>query len=696
MRVSHALNQVLQRQRGALMPWSPVFMGLGVALYFQLKHEPEPLYYAGALVLLLAALAVAWRWREVGGPLGFALAFFALGAGVAGLRAHMVAGPVLDGRYYGAIEGEIVTVDRSASDAIRVTLADVVLEDLTRDQTPRRVRLSLFGDQGYMQLEPGARMIVTGHLTPPGGPAEPGGFDFQRHAWYLGLGGLGYTRSPALLLVPREAPARLVTHLRLRLSRGIQARIEGQPGAFAAAVTTGDRSGLSRETLADMRGSNIAHLLAISGLHMGLLTGFVFGALRLGLAAVPALALRFPIRKWAAAAALCVAALYLALSGGNVATERAFIQVSVMLVAVMLDRRAITLRSVAIAAIIVLLRRPETLLSPGFQMSFAATAALVAVFNGLRGWDWLRNRAAPVRWFSALVISSTVAGLATAPFSAATFNMVAAYGLAANLVAVPIMGSLVVPAAVVAALLAPFGLETPALWVMEQGLRVILDVAGTVTDWPGSVRPIVSPPPGLMGALVLGGLWMIIWRGRARWSGAVPVALALALWPLAERPGVLISSSGGLVGVLEADGRSLSRARGDGFVAGIWLENDGDAAEQEEAASRAGWQAAGPGNSMEWHGLRLWHATGVRAADGVRAACRDHDAVVINTALPEGVTPAVLEGWGPESCLMIAPELLAGTGALALSADRGVVTARELQGERLWTSSDLRAGWGYR
>ena len=568
MRVSHALNQVLQGQRGALMPWSPVFMGLGVALYFQLKQEPGLPYYVGALVLVLAALAVAWRWREVGGPLGFALAFLALGAGVAGLRAHMVAGPVLEGRYYGAIEGEIVTVDRSASDAIRVTLADVVLEDMTRAQTPRRVRLSLFGDQDYMQLEPGARMIVTGHLTPPGGPAEPGGFDFQRHAWYLGLGGLGYTRSPALLLAPREAPARAVTYLRLRLSQAIQSRIEGQPGAFAAAVTTGDRSGLSRETLADMRGSNIAHLLAISGLHMGLLTGFVFAALRLGLAAVPALALRYPIRKWAACAALCVGAFYLALSGGNVATERAFIQVSVMLVAVMLDRRAITLRSVAIAAIIVLLRRPETLLSPGFQMSFAATAALVAVFNGLRGWDWLRNRSGPVRWLSALVISSSVAGLATAPFSAATFNMVAAYGLAANLVAVPIMGSLVVPAAVVAALLAPFGLEAPALWVMDQGLRVILEVAGTVTDWPGAVRPVVSPPPGLMGILVLGGLWTIIWRGRARWAGAVPVAATLALWPLAERPGVLISSSGGLVGVLEAGSRSLSRARGTGSSPG--------------------------------------------------------------------------------------------------------------------------------
>jgi competence protein ComEC len=206
-----------------------------------------------------------------------------------------------------------------------------------------------------------------------------------------------------------------VFHLRMTISTAIRDRIEGQPGAFAAAVLTGDRSGLDAETVENMRVANIAHLLAISGLHMGLLTGFVYGALRLALALIPALALSHPIRKWAAAGALGAGAFYLVLSGGNVATERAFIQVAVMLVAVMLDRRAITLRSVAIAAILLLLHRPETLFSPGFQMSFAATAALVAVFNGLRGAEGLSRRPGWQKWLFALVLSSVVAGLATAP-----------------------------------------------------------------------------------------------------------------------------------------------------------------------------------------------------------------------------------------------------------------------------------------
>jgi competence protein ComEC len=188
------------------------------------------------------------------------------------------------------------------------------------------------------------------------------------------------------------------------------------------------------------------------------------------LALIPALALRYPIRKWAAAGALGAGAFYLVLSGGNVATERAFIQVAVMLTAVMLDRRAITLRSVAIAAVILLLHRPETLFSPGFQMSFAATAALVAVFTGLRDASWLKARPAWQKWVFALVLSSVVAGLATAPFAAAHFNRIAVFGLIANLLTVPLMGSVIIPGAVVAAMLWPLGLSGVAFAVMEPAL----------------------------------------------------------------------------------------------------------------------------------------------------------------------------------------------------------------------------------
>jgi competence protein ComEC len=700
VRLWHWLNAVQQGQRGYLMPWSPVFFGIGVAMYFAMPVEPGRMAYglAGAAALLAAFLG-RWR-RETLGPLATAVLLVALGLCTAGLRTAQVAGPVLGFRYYGPIEGRIVVVDRSASDRLRLTLDRVVLADTDPDRVPRRVRVSLHGDQPFLTPEPGARVALTGHLSPPEGPGEPGGFDFQRHAWFLSIGGVGYTRNPALLLEPRPERVLPLLHLRMRLSRAIQERIAGEPGAFAAAVMTGDRSGISTETLETLRRTNIAHLLAISGLHMGLLTGFVFLCLRSGLSLIPPLALRIPTKKIAAVGALAAGAFYLAVAGGNVATERAFIQVAVMFTAVLLDRRAVTLRSVAIAALIVLAHRPDSLLGPGFQMSFAATTALVAVFTGMSRVERLRARPAWARWLLGLVLSSGVAGLATAPFAAAHFNMLASYGLAANLLTVPVMGSLVVPAAVVAMLLWPLGLEVLAFRVMEAGLVWILAVAERISGMEGAVRTIEMPPAEVLPLLTLGALVVILWQGRGRWTGLAPAALALLLWSGGERPSLLISPSGRLVGVMTEEGRALSRARGDGFVAGLWLENDGDGADQAGGFARTAWGEDGAGQAVEIGGLSLWHGVGRRAAQDLARACAVHDWVITSERSESGLGGVPEFGSGVRSgaamadssregaaCVMIGPDILSQTGAIALAAGETglrVVTARALQGRRPW------------
>lgn len=695
------LDAVQQSQRGALMPWSAVMLGLGVALYFARPAEPQAFAYAlcGGVLCIGIALAL-WR-REVLGPLGAALALVALGFVGAGARSHQVAGPVLEFRYYGPIEGRVVGVDRSASDALRLTLDQVRLDDLNPARTPLRVRVSLHGEGRGPPPAPGMIVMMTGHLAAPAGPAEPGGFDFQHHAHFLSLGGVGYTRTPLVLLEDRAPGAARLFHLRLRMSAAIQDRIAGQPGAFAAAVLTGDRSGLDATSLEAMRVSNIAHLLAISGLHMGLLTGFVYAALRQILALIPALALRYPIRKWAAVVALAAGAFYLALSGGNVATERAFIQVAVMFTAVLLDRRAITLRSVAIAGIIVLLHRPETLLSPGFQMSFAATAALVGVFGALRGAVWVQGWPKWAKGLFALLVSSAVAGAATAPYSAVHFNQVSIYGLIANLLTVPVMGSVIIPGAVLAALLWPLGLSGPVWRVMDWGLSWILGVAERVAALPGAVEAVPTPANWTLGVVTMGALFVLLWQGRARWLGAVPVGVALLMWSGDGRPDVLISDSGRLVGVMHDGLRGLSRARGDGFVAGIWLENDGDRATQEGAAARPVWQAAGQGAQAAIADWTIWHGAGRSALPEAEAACATHDIVILSEPAPEGAMaraaadlrarlsaahPVALPPAAP--CHVIDGPLLAQTGAMALDPGEGgltITTARMEQGDRVWS-----------
>ena len=669
----------LDGQRGALFPWVPVLFAGGIGCYFALTWEPGRGVWAGVGAALAVLLALGWwradAWRLVITGLILALAGFS----VAGLRAHSVAETVLGYRYYGPVEGRIVAIDRSASDAVRLTLDRVRLKGLPPARTPARVRIALHGVQGYLAPEPGLAVIATAHLSPPGGAVEPGGFDFRRQAWFQRLGAVGYTRVPVLAYAPHEGreASLAVYRLRMRISAAVQEALPAPVGGFAAAITTGDRSGIDRAVLEALRASNLAHLLAISGLHMGLLTGFVFAALRLGLAAVPGAALHWPIRKIAAGAALAAGSAYLALSGGNVATERAFVMVAVMFAAILVDRRAVTLRSVAVAAMIVLTLRPEALYGPGFQMSFAATTALVAAYGGLRGHQW-----SPSRWpfwlrlVGGVALSSFVAGMATAPISAAHFNQVPHYGLVANIVSVPLMGAVIIPGAVLAALLAPLGLSWLGLKLMEWPILWILSVARTVAEWPGSVSAVIAPGQAVLPLMALGALWAVVVRGRGRMLGVPVILLALALWTRAERPLALVSQSGGLIGVMTPQGRALSKPRGDGFAAESWLENDGDRVGQAAAHERAEF-GSDTVRQIRLDGMTLVHATGKKASSEALSLCGEVSLVVVNVA----VEP-------PEGCDVYDARRLGWSGALAI--ERGpegprVVSARQVTGVRLWS-----------
>lgn len=674
MRVLTRVEDAMLNQRGHLFSWSPVCLALGIGLYFGLRFEPDLKLYLGLSCLALLAVWTGCRMRDALAPLAIGGALVAAGFILAGARAHWVAEPVLQWRYYGPVEGRVVALDRSASDALRVTLDQVRIGDVPLDQLPQRVRLSLHG--GNRSPEPGQRIMTTGHLSPPQGPVEPGGFDFRRHAWFQRLGAVGYTRVPVLTAAPPDAHGVWVTATRMAISARVRDALPGDVGGFAAAVTTGDRSGMSREALKRLRASNLAHLLAISGLHMGLLTGFVFLVFRVALSAVPFVALRIPVRKVAAVCALVAATIYLLLSGGNVATERAFVMVGVMFGAVLIDRRAISLRAVAVAALIVLTLRPESLLSPGFQMSFAATTALVAVFGALRdvpnlpGPKWLRA-------IGGVLMSSAIAGLATAPIGAAHFNMVPHFGLLANVLSVPIMGVVVVPAAVVAALLAPFGLEGAPLQVMGVGLRWILFVSEKVSGLEGAVGFVPSPPAYVLPTFALGAVFVVLWRGRARWSGMVAAAIALVLWFQGDRPDILIAETGGLVGVMTEHGRALSKEKGAGFVASVWLENDGDGSSQVQAAGR--WPG---GKSLirkfPLKDFELVHVTGKRAAKQI-TGCTEEQIVV-------SPVPLSLAG----GCTILGPDDLLRTGGLALSSGR-MTGSNEAVGQRLWSPSPAQS-----
>ena len=653
-----------------------MLIGTGVGGWFSLGWEPALPHYAAAFVILIASGVGLWRGPDLLYQISAALAALSFGFLACGVRVHSIAAPTLEFRYYGPVTGRVVDIDRSQSDALRVTLDGVILDRVDPDRTPLRVRLSLRGrDPGHLPY-PGEVIMMTGHLSAPDGPVEPGAFDFRRMAFFNQLGAVGYSTTPVVLWQMPAAGARPIDRMRTWMADGMRKAMPSQAGAFAAGAMTGDRSGITQDTVQALRDSSLAHLLAISGMNLAFLIAFVFALIRYGLALIPFVALRLNTKKVAAVVSLAVAAFYLALSGSNVATERAFIMVSVMLGAVLLDRKALTLRSVAIAGVVLLAWKPESLLEPGFQMSFAATVALIA---GFRAVDRQAAKGAMPGWavpVFTLVLSSLIGGLSTAPYAAATFNRFTDYGLIANLLTVPVMGAVVMPAGAVAALLAPFGLAGLPLWAMEMGSAWILLIAHWVGGWDGAVTPIPTPGPLVIPLVTFAGAWLILWRGRVRWAALVPAMLALALWVTATRPDGLISSDGALVGVLGPEGRAVSAPGGAGFAARNWLASDGDLGDQAAAAARAGFQ--GP---VGRRGFAIAGVTGVAlkgkgALADVAAACADADFVVINIRLETR----------PDGCVIFDPTDLGKTGSLALWAEQGglrVVATQDDQ--RLWS-----------
>ncbi|WP_299650927.1 ComEC/Rec2 family competence protein [uncultured Jannaschia sp.] len=665
------LTTELQGLRGHRLPWVALTFGFGIGVYFALPLEPDRSVAWTMGVACGACAVLAWMGRGGAGFIALLAAILIAGVLAAQLRTNLVAGPVLGWRYYGAVEGRIVEIDRSASGAVRLTLDRVRLDRMGPAETPRRVRVSLQDETGVTP-KPGLRVMTTAHLSPPAGPTEPGGFDFQRHAWFLKLGAIGYGRVPLLLAeAPRGGSALWIARLRAHVGENLRDRLPGQVGEVAAAITTGDRSGLTAEVTEALRASNLAHLLAISGLHMGLLVGFVFWAVRGGLALVPPLALNYPTREWAAAIALPFALFYLFLSGGTVATQRAFVMAAVMLGAILLGARALSIRSVAIAAIAVLLWRPESLTGPGFQMSFAATGALVVVFNAIsrrQAGSWLRG------WKGAilsLLLSSIVAGAATGPFAALHFNRVGQFGVLANMLAVPMMGMAVMPLLLVGLLLMPLGLETLPLMVAGWGIEWILEVARRVAELPGAVRPIPAPDWRVLPVLGLGMAMLAAARGWGTRGVAITLlGLSVILWTRAPRPEILISDDARLVGVMSPAGRWLSRDSGAGFVAESWLENDGDPVSQAEAAARP--------TIVDPTLPEIHVARGKRDLPAAIAACQRGNWIV--SANP--VTDA------PVGCTVFDQETMRDTGAVATSRDASgymtITTAKEVQGMRPW------------
>jgi len=599
------LREVLRRwlatdvAAGRLMPWLPVAFGFGIVLYFTAEREPK-LWAVCAAATGFAVAAFLARSRPFAFPALLGVTAIAAGFAAVTLKAALIAHPILQRAAWNVSLTGFVEVreERERTDRIVVR---VYSSEGRLDEAPERVRLSI---RKHTAPPVGAFIELKTRLNPPLRPLRPGGYDFSRDLYFQRIGATGFALGAIKTLDPPTGAglwlryATVVQGIRDAIDARIRTNVPGDAGAIASALITGKRDAISAPVNDAMYISSLAHVLSISGYHMAVVAGVVFFVIRALLALSATLALRYPVKKWAAAVALVAAFLYLLLSGAEVATQRAFIMTAIVLVGVMVDRSALTLRNLAIAALAVLLIIPEAVVHPSFQMSFAATLALIAAYE--RGLPWMiagadTSRGARIalwggRELVALILASLVAGLATTIYAAYHFHRLAPYGVLANLLAMPIVSVWVMPSGLLALVAMPFGFDGPLWRLMGEGIEWMIRVALFVAGIPGSVGRMNAFGTGPLLLCTAGLLLVTLLRSPLRWSGAVVIVGASVWAARAPVPDVMVADRGDLVAVRGTSGRySVMRTTGsDAFALREWLSADADARTATDATLRDG------------------------------------------------------------------------------------------------------------
>ncbi len=676
--------------------WAPVMMGGGAVAYFSLKNEPAP--WLAPLCVFLCGLVAMATHRQATRLCFVGLLLAAVGFGAADWRTARVGAPVLERELgFVTVTGRILTIEDREKDQ-RLTIAPHTIERISADQAPARIRVTWRGTSyGATDGSTGVGALVElrASLSPPPPPAAPGAFNFARQLYFQRIGAVGFVVSAPEVIDPAPSTGRarfaaFVERTRVKLARRITAAAPGQGGAIVAAVVTGKRGAIDETSTAALRDSGLAHLLAISGLHMGLATGLIFFSIRFLLATMPMIALRFPIKKWAATAALFSGFGYLILSGGGWSARRAFIMTAVVFIAILVDRRALSLRNVAIAACIILLTTPEAVLHPGFQMSFAAVTALIAAYEWHRGREAVRDTDFTLlgrmkRYAIGVAATDTIAAVATAPFSLYHFHRAAIYSLPANLIAMPLMAFWIMPSAIIGLALAPMGLDGWAWQFSAAGVEQVLSAGGYVSSMKGAVVTMASAPPFALGVTAFGGLVLCLLKTPLRFLGLIFFPVVGVLSAGAPTPAAIFSHRGDNAAVFapSSEGEKMAlfvyNRRKDRFAQNVWMETAGLDPKLERPENMTDGAACDPRGCVSFvAGKRI-----AISADPLSFAedCARADAIIALYALPRDVEPAC------NGLVLTRRDAWRG-GAHALFIQRdgrmGVKNAFDAIGERPW------------
>jgi competence protein ComEC len=586
LRVETAKAMATELDRGIAFLLVPVLLAVGAIVYFTLDAEPD---WLPLIVTASALAAFAWsvRARHIVLLCAVALLLCSVGLLAGKLETWRADTHMLGSEVSTRLTGRVVSIDDMADGRTRLTVDVVSTERPALKYQPERVRLSA------RKVPPGlvAGSTVTGlvRLLPPTGPVRPGSYDYSFESYFDGVGGSGFFLSD--IEVSTDAPMPLGARIAAGIERArdaiadhVRGSVGGPEGEIAAALIVGVRAGIPEAINEAMRKIGIYHIISISGLHMALVAGTVMSLMRWAFAFFPDFSSRRSTKKYAAAAALFAIAAYLLISGMVVAAERSFIMLAVMLTAVLFDRAALTMRNLAISAIVVIALSPHEVVGPSFQLSFAATAALVGAYAGWADYRASRpvahsaqKRSLPgalmnrfAMMMVALAATSIIAGSATTLFAMWHFQRVAPLSLFANLAVMPIVSIIVMPFAVFASLFMPFGMDGPFLYVMGKGLSAMIGIS----EWIAALSPLDAVGLVSASSVVLVTIALVIATITTTWLrlAAIPLAIAgLLMVAQVRTPDLLISEDARLVAVpIGEEQLAVNRSRPNAFTIDNW------------------------------------------------------------------------------------------------------------------------------
>lgn len=559
--------------------WLAVAFGAGACVYFSLPFEPLFCVTAGALTmsafLLYDCKENAFEFCAT------AIFLFAFGFAAAQIKTTATAEPMLKYKTRTVSTSGIVEAAFAKGERQTVVLKDVKIASVRADETPAKIRLTL---KDAPKLEAGDFIEVPALLSPLPLPVYPGGADMRTVDFFNHVGAIGRARKP-----PRIVRAAQKTGLIEKTRQSVQKRLEksSAQAELSAALLLGNAKGVPEDVITAYRNAGIAHLLAVSGVHMSLAAGIVYGAVSFLLALFPRIALRFNVRKIAAVCAVGGAAFYLMLSGAPVSARRAFVMAGFLFFAVVVNRRAFSLYTLAWAAFFLLLLSPESVLSVGFQLSFGAVLGLICLCELYP--RYVRPHAPLYKrigyWAVGAVLADAAAVAATLPLSLHYFNYVPVYGVLGNLIAGPLAAFLVMPFLFASLLLMPFGAEKAALCVSDFGLSLINKGAFFVSGLPHAVWRTPEFPMTFALISVCGMLFLCLWRTKARYAGALVWLCGFIGLFVPRTPDFMLDSNASLYALKDDAGDLRMRGKGNPFARKIWAAQNGQDGEDVRTAS---------------------------------------------------------------------------------------------------------------